>query len=252
MMTKVTRSGPRLDIAIEGKRFEFQSAPLLERFDLVVEPSSVVALVGPSGVGKSTLLRMVGGIDMLFSGTVLVDGLAAATAPPAGFVFQDPRLLPWLTALDNIRAVRPETTIAEATEMLGRVGLEGFEHDHPHGLSGGMQRRVGLARAFSVNPRLLLLDEPFVSLDRTLVREMEEVLLGLIEASHPTVLLVTHLPEDAAVLADRAIVLAGRPVRIAADFRFDVPRGSRTREQREHIANQIVAASARAEEKAPA
>lgn len=238
----MTPTGPRLDIAIEGKRFEYLPAPLLESFELTIEPSSVVALVGPSGVGKSTLLRMVGGIDTFFSGTVLIDGVPAAEAPPAGFVFQDARLLPWLSAIDNIRAVRPQTTPAEAMEMLRRVGLQGFGHYYPHELSGGMQRRVALARAFSVNPRLLLLDEPFVSLDRTLVREMEEVLFALIAANHPTVLLVTHLPEDAAMLADRAIVLAGRPARIAADFRFEIPRGSRTPAQREQIANQIAAA----------
>jgi NitT/TauT family transport system ATP-binding protein/sulfonate transport system ATP-binding protein len=244
-------TGPRLDIAVDGKRFDVLPEPLLERFDLVVAPSSVVALVGPSGVGKSTLLRMVGGIDTLFSGTVRVDGVPAAEAPPAGFVFQDARLLPWLTALGNIRAVRPETTEAEATEMLRRVGLGGFEHYFPHELSGGMQRRVALARAFSVNPRLLLLDEPFVSLDRTLVREMEEVLFALIETSRPTVLLVTHLPEDAAMLADRAIVLAGRPARIAADYRFDIPRGQRSREQRDAIASQIAASVATKELAAP-
>jgi ABC-type nitrate/sulfonate/bicarbonate transport system ATPase subunit len=239
-------NGPRLEIDVDGKKFDFLPAPLLENFKLEVEPSSVVALVGPSGVGKSTLLRMIGGVDTLFSGRVLVDGVVAADAPPAGFVFQDPRLMPWLTAIDNVRAVRPETTEAEAQAMLMRVGLAGFEQYYPHELSGGMQRRVALARAFSVNPRLLLLDEPFVSLDRTLVAEMEQVLLSLIDTNRPTVLLVTHLPEDAAALADRAVVLSGRPAKIVADFRFDTPPGQRSRVQREHIANQIAGASAEA------
>lgn len=236
--------GPRLDIEIDGKKFDFLPTPLLENFKLVVEPSSVVALVGPSGVGKSTLLRMIGGVDTLFSGRVLIDGMAAAEAPPAGFVFQDARLLPWLTALDNIRAARPETSEAEAEAMLMRVGLKGFERYYPRELSGGMQRRVALARAFSVNPRLLLLDEPFVSLDRTLVGEIEQVLLTLIETNRPTVLLVTHLPEDAAALADRAVVLAGRPAKIVADYRFASAAGQRPRVEREHIANQIAGATA--------
>ena len=99
---------------------------------------------------------------------------------------------------------------------------------YPHELSGGMQRRVALARAFSVNPRLLLLDEPFVSLDRTLVHEMQAVLLELIASQQPTVVLVTHLAEDAATLADRAVVLGGRPVRTVGDISFPVPRDGRT------------------------
>jgi NitT/TauT family transport system ATP-binding protein/sulfonate transport system ATP-binding protein len=235
-------SGPELKIEIEGKRFDFLP-PLLSDFSLTIAPSSVVALVGPSGVGKSTLLRMIGGIDTVFNGRVTVDGVPAAAAPPPGFVFQDPRLLPWLTALDNVRVVRQETTREEAAEILRRVGLAGYENAYPHQLSGGMQRRVAIARAFSVNSRLLLLDEPFVSLDRSLVKEIEALLQGLLDASRPTTVFVTHLPEDAAMLADRAVVLAGRPARIVADFRFDSRRGACSRIELEHIANQIAAAS---------
>lgn len=235
-------SGPELKIEIEGKRFDFLP-PLLSDFTLTVASSSVLALVGPSGVGKSTLLRMIGGIDTVFNGRVTVDGTPAADAPPPGFVFQDPRLLPWLTALDNVRVVRRETTREEAAEMLRRVGLSGYEHAFPHQLSGGMQRRVAIARAFSVNSRLLLLDEPFVSLDRSLVKEVETLLQTLLDATQPTAVFVTHLPEDAAMLADRAVVLAGRPARIVADFRFETRRGTRSRTELEQIANQIAAAS---------
>jgi NitT/TauT family transport system ATP-binding protein/sulfonate transport system ATP-binding protein len=234
--------GPELRIDVEGKRFDFLP-PLLSGFSLTVAPSSVLALVGPSGVGKSTLLRMIGGIDTVFNGRVLVDGVPAADAPPPGFVFQDPRLLPWLTALDNVRVVRKETTREAATAMLRRVGLAGYEDSFPHQLSGGMQRRVAIARAFSVNSSLLLLDEPFVSLDRSLVAEVEAVLTSLLDANQPTTVLVTHLPEDAAMLADRAVVLAGRPARIVADFKFESRRGARSRTELEHITNQIAAAS---------
>lgn len=240
----MNETGPRLEIAVERKTFDVLPEPLLGDFRLSIEPSSVVALVGPSGVGKSSLLRLIGGIDTLFAGSVLVDGVAAADAPPAGFMFQDARLLPWLTALDNIRAVRPQTTEATAREILLRVGLAGYEQHYPPELSGGMQRRVALARAFSVNPRLLLLDEPFVSLDRALVAEMAALFLTLVQAGRPTVLLVTHLPEDAATLADRAVILAGRPARIFADFRFDRPPGQRSPAEREQIANQIASATA--------
>ena len=219
--------GPRVNIDIVEKRFPVLPVPLLAKFRLTVEPGQVVALVGPSGVGKSSILRLVAGIDTDFDGSISINGLDASASPPAGFVFQDSRLLPWLTALENIRAVRAETTEAEAGELLGRVGLAGYEAAYPAQLSGGMQRRVALARAFSVNPRLMLLDEPFVSLDQHLVVGVQRVFLDLVRDTHATAILVTHLPEDAARMADRAVILRGMPARIVADLPLLPVRESR-------------------------
>jgi NitT/TauT family transport system ATP-binding protein/sulfonate transport system ATP-binding protein len=223
--------GPRLNIDVDEKRFPGSAAPLLVNFHVTIPPSQVVALVGPSGIGKSSLLRMIAGIDDDYSGAITIDGKAADAAPPAGFVFQDSRLLPWLSALDNIRAVRKETTEAEARDLLARVGLAGSEDAYPSQLSGGMQRRVALARAFSVNPCLLLLDEPFVSLDAHLVAGVQRVFLDLVRDTGSTAILVTHLPDDAARIADRAIVLGGRPARIAADIELTPAREARSEEQ---------------------
>ena len=232
-------NGPRLKIDIAAKRFAVLPMPLMVDFHLDIAASSVVALVGPSGVGKSSLLRMIAGIDNDFEGTIDIDGVPAAEAPPAGFVFQDARLLPWLTAEDNIRVVRDETTAAAAQELLARVGLAGYGRAYPHELSGGMQRRAAIARAFSVNPRLLLLDEPFVSLDRHLVNDVQRVFLDLVRDSRPTVILVTHLPEDAARLADRAILLDGQPARIVGDVPLPGLRGTRTIEEIARLTDQI-------------
>lgn len=223
--------GPQLTIDVEEKRFPGSPVALLEDFHVTIPPSQVVALVGPSGVGKSSLLRMIAGIDSDYLGAITIDGAAATAAPPAGFVFQDSRLLPWLTALDNIRAVREETTEAEARDLLARVGLAGSEEAYPAQLSGGMQRRVALARAFSVNPRLMLLDEPFVSLDAHLVAGVQRVFMDLVRDTGSTAILVTHLAEDAARIADRAILLEGRPARIIADIALTPARDARSEEQ---------------------
>lgn len=216
-------TGPRLILDIGEKRFPGVAEPLFSGLRLDIAPSSVVALIGASGIGKSTLLRMIAGIDRDFSGSITVDGAPAAATPTPGFVFQDPRLLPWLTAADNIRAVNPQCTREQAGRALERVGLSGAAQLYPHQLSGGMQRRVALARALAVNARLLLLDEPFVSLDRALVTEMHALVAGIASETRPTVVFVSHLADDAARLADRAIVVDFRPARVVADIALPLP-----------------------------
>ncbi|KKC31808.1 ABC transporter ATP-binding protein [Devosia psychrophila] len=218
--------GPGLNIAVDEKRFGV-SEPLFKGLRFDIAPGSVVALIGPSGIGKSTLLRMIAGIDSDFAGIITVDGTPAAMAPTPGFVFQDPRLLPWLTAMNNIRAVDPRCTPKQAASALQRVGLADAAGLYPHQLSGGMQRRVALARAVAVNASLLLLDEPFVSLDRALVAEMRTLFRAVVGDGQPTVLFVSHLADDAARLADRVIVLQQRPATIVADIALPIAPRSR-------------------------
>lgn len=218
--------GPGLTIDIAEKRFAGTTA-LFADLRLDIAPGSVVALFGPSGIGKSTLLRLIAGIDRDFAGSITIDGIPAHAAPPPGFVFQDARLLPWLTARDNIRAASPSMSAQAADAALARVGLADDATAWPHALSGGMQRRVALARAFAINPRLLLLDEPFISLDRALVDDMHQLIADLAASSGATIIFASHHPEDAARLTTRVITLAGRPATIANDLSFERLPGQR-------------------------
>lgn len=235
-------SGPAVTLDISLKRFAAALAPVLQDLQLAITPSSIVALVGPSGVGKSTLLRMIAGIDRDFAGSIAIDNVPAAQAAVPGFVFQDPRLLPWCTALANITAVNPAIGREAAHAALNRVGLAEAATLYPHQLSGGMQRRVALARALAVNARLLLLDEPFVSLDRLLVSELQQLFIDLTAQTRPTVIFVSHLVDDAARLADRAILLDHVPARIVADIAMPIPPARRDDATRRAYRAQLEAA----------
>lgn len=220
--------GPGIDLSIEHLRFG--ARVLFEGFQLHVAPGETLALIGPSGVGKSTLIRILAGVERGFDGHALIDGQPAAEAPRPGLVFQDARLLPWASCAQNLSLVCPDASAARIAAALAAVGLAGVAEDWPRQLSGGMQRRLGLARALLVNPQLLLLDEPFVSLDRAVVRDLQTLVAGLIARSRATAVLVSHDPGDAARLAHRVVLLDGRPVRIVADLMLDEAPGQRNRE----------------------
>lgn len=218
--------GPGLTISIAEKRYG--DTTIFAGLHADLTPGSVTAVLGPSGIGKSTLLRLIAGIDRDYTGSISIGGKPTQDAPPPGFVFQDPRLLPWLTTLDNVRTAGAGTGVDAAMAALKKTGMAEYAQLYPHQLSGGMQRRVALARALAVNAGLLLLDEPFVSLDRSLVEEMYELMANLIAEEKPTLVLVTHTPEDAARLADNVLVLAGTPASISAKLPLPLPLAERS------------------------
>ena len=218
--------GSGLRIEIERKAFESPPTVALERLKFAVEPGEFVSIVGPSGAGKSTLLNIVAGLDPRYEGEVSgANGDDEALRNRVAFVFQTPRLMPWLTALDNVRLVLPHDaqSVDAAREILEEVGLQGFEDAYPGQLSGGMRRRVALARAFSVNPALLLMDEPFASLDEPLAWRLRARLHELWRRRRPTVLFVTHDVKEALSLADRVLFLSPRPGRIVIDQPVELP-----------------------------
>lgn len=196
-------------------------------FRLEVADRSFVALLGPSGLGKTTLLNMVAGVDRDFRGSVSF----GASAPRIGYAFQSPRLLPWRTVLQNVLLPLPEGPAheARAREVLDEMGLGDAHHVFPERLSLGMQRRVALARAFALEPDLLLMDEPFVSLDEGNAERLRDLLAELIARRPTTVLFVTHDSREAVRLADRVVVLAGPPVRTERDVRVELSPESRRR-----------------------
>ncbi len=198
---------------------------------LDIAEGTFVAIVGPSGCGKSTLLNAAAGLLFPPEGEVRIFGEPlAGINPHAAYLFQQDALLPWRTVLDNVRLglvfarVPRREAEARARAWIERVGLDGFEDRFPHQLSGGMRKRVAVAQSFLVDPRILLMDEPFSALDVQTRQNMETELLGLWQGSRKTVLFVTHDLEEAIALADRVVVLSAGPARVKGIYGVDLPR----------------------------
>lgn len=192
---------PVADLDLQG--LSFGETQVLGALRLSVMPRETVAILGPSGIGKTSLLRVISGLETRYSGQRTVTSSLA-------YVFQEPTLLPWRSALANV-TIPTRCGDSTARDRLADVGLEGLGDHYPGQLSLGQQRRLSLARAFAAKPELLVMDEPFVSLDASLVREMLEVFEHLRDAHGTTTIFVTHARDEADRLADRILTLDGRP-----------------------------------------
>jgi len=200
-------------------------------FNLEVEENEFTVLVGPSGCGKSTFLYMVAGFEKPTSGKILLDGKPITKpGPDRGFVFQEFVLYPWRTVLSNITfgleiaGVPKETAKERAMHLIEMAGLEGFENAYPHTLSGGMKQRVGIARALAYDPEVLLMDEPFGSLDAQTRKVMQRELIRIWEEMKKTVIFVTHSVIEATYLADKIIIMTARPGKVKGIINVDLPR----------------------------
>jgi NitT/TauT family transport system ATP-binding protein len=208
-----------------------ESVPVLENLQHRIENGRLVSIVGPSGCGKTTLLRIIAGLEKASAGKVLLDGSELVQgSEEIGLVFQEYALFPWRTTLQNIeigleiKGVDKEKRRTTAMEYINMFNLKGFEHRYPKELSGGMKQRAAIARTLVMNPRVVLMDEPFGSLDSQTRNGLQEFLLGIWERRRDTILFVTHNVDEAVFLSDQIIVLSKRPARIVKTFEVRLPR----------------------------
>ncbi len=219
------------DIAIDYARRDGTKVHAIGRVSLTVETGQFVSIVGPSGCGKTTLLKAIIGLLAPTAGTVLVAGVPVKLGgSDRAMVFQQSALLPWFSVERNIgyglecKGMARKEIAERVTPIIDLVGLGGFEKHYPHELSGGMQQRVNLARALVVDPKVLLMDEPFASLDAQTRDMMQEELLSVWSKTQKTVVFITHQINEAVYLSDRVIVLSSRPAHLLADVAVDIPR----------------------------
>lgn len=220
-----------VDVVVSGISRRFGEVQALLDVTFRIRAGEFVTLIGPSGCGKTTLLKIIGGLLPADSGQILI-GSRTVESPgrECSMVFQDFALLPWATVQRNVefglllQDVPKAERQATARRYIAKVGLAGFEQAYPFQLSGGMQQRVGLARALAVNPQILLMDEPFASIDEQTRRLFQDDLLGLWSEERKTVVFVTHSMEEAIYLSDRVVVLSPRPGRILQILEVALPR----------------------------
>ena len=233
-----------INLTIEQKKFpksnQPQSENIIADLNLNIHSGEFVCLIGPSGCGKTTLLNLVAGLDENYQGTITFG--APHNDCRIGYVFQNPRLLPWRTVRENIELVLPLYTPDHTVdELLASMKLTAVQDNYPQRLSLGMSRRVALVRAFAINPDILLMDEPFVSLDAPTARKIRKQLTTLWDQQQHTVLFVTHDLREAITLADRLIFLSSSPMTIVRDVKITVPRTQRFNEnQIEQFKNQLL------------
>ncbi|MCC7347490.1 MAG: ABC transporter ATP-binding protein [Variibacter sp.] len=220
---------PRL--VVEGASLRYGHLSVLANIDLAVGDTEIVSIVGPSGCGKTTLLRCVGGLNHLDGGEIRIDGrLVEKPLPSVSMVFQHFGLFPWKNLWNNIayglklRRTPKEEIAHRVGEAIKLVGLAGFEKSYPHQLSGGMQQRAGLARALVMEPKLLLMDEPFSAIDAQTREQLQFELLRIWDRRPTAMMFVTHAIDEAVLMGDRVIVLAGRPSHVRAVRKVDLPR----------------------------
>ncbi|PCI52457.1 MAG: nitrate ABC transporter ATP-binding protein [Gammaproteobacteria bacterium] len=215
-----------LDIAIKDKYYANSTAVVLKDIQFSVKPGEFVAIIGPSGSGKTTLLNMLSGLEDATAQKLLGNSksLHDCKEYQLGYVFQQPRLMPWLTVNENIQLVLPTAQEKKIKTLLAQVGLADKGDYYPKQLSGGMQRRVAIARAFAVNPELILLDEPFNSLDAPTAAKLRLLLVNLCKSCGSTVVFVTHDLSEAIYLADRIIFMSNSPSSIIHQVNVNLPK----------------------------
>jgi NitT/TauT family transport system ATP-binding protein len=223
----------KLEIRNLTKMFSTEEGEMaaLEDISIEVTPAEFLCIIGPSGCGKTTLLRMVAGLDHPSSGEIILDGKEVkGPSPDRGMVFQEFSLFPWRTVLKNvefgleIKGVGDKARREIAEKYIELVGLQGFENHYPYELSGGMKQRVAIARALATEPSILLMDEPFGSVDAQTRNILQEELLEIWKRTKKTVLFVTHSVDEAVYLADRVAVMSARPGCLIKCLDIDIPR----------------------------